>query len=107
MTRVINGLRFKRCEVRFYRLLRVRSFGGFTTTLPGCAATGGHPNQYDVTDGRNLTVVEHRLRFARRDPRTQELVVTTETRWVRLRISNSGNECVATWAFRPDTALDR
>ena len=66
-----------------------------------------YQNQYDVSAGRNLTVVEHRLRFARRDPRSQELVVTPETRWVRLRISYSGNEWVSTWTFRPDSALDR
>ncbi len=53
-------------------------------------------------DLRSLTVAEHRLRFARRDARTGELVVSSATRWLRLRLASGGHEWVATWAFRTD-----
>ncbi len=58
------------------------------------------PDQYAVEDGRNLTVAEHRLRFARRDERTAELVLSSATRWLRLRLAYDSHEWVATWAFR-------
>lgn len=67
----------------------------------------GYANRYDVSEGSTQTVAEHRLRFARRDSLTQELVITPETRWVRLRISYSGYEWVATWTFRSDATIDR
>ena len=66
-----------------------------------------YAGQYDVRDSRNLTIVEHRLRFARRDPQTQELVLTPDTQWVRLRISYLAYEWVATWAFRTSATEDR
>ncbi len=64
-----------------------------------------YPDQYALTDGRSLTVAEHRLRFARHDPRTRESVLTRRTRWLRLRLAYRTSEWVATWTFRPDEGL--
>ena len=61
-----------------------------------------YPTQYEVADGRNLTASEHRVRFARRDPRAGDLVIAGETRWIRLRLGFAGNEWIASWAFRPE-----
>lgn len=56
--------------------------------------------RFEVADGRDLTVAEHRVRFMRRDPDTGELIVSSRTRWLRLRISYGSSEWVATWTFR-------
>ena len=60
------------------------------------------PDQYDPGAGRNLTVAEHRVRFARREPGTGDPVVSSTTRWIRMRLAAPGYEWVATWTFRPD-----
>ena len=59
-----------------------------------------NPAQYDPGAGRDLTVAEHFVRFARRDKRSGDLVVSSRTRWLRVRLSSLGNEWVATWTFR-------
>ncbi len=63
--------------------------------------------QYDVSWGRSLTVVEHRVRFDRRDPKTGDPLLDAGTRWLRLRISFGRYEWVATWPFRSDQADGR
>lgn len=59
-----------------------------------------NPSAYDVGPGRDLTIAEHLVRFARRDPRSGEPVVSSRTRWLRLRLSAPGHEWVSTWTFR-------
>ena len=66
-----------------------------------------HPAQNVLTEGRSVTVGEHRLRFERRDPPSQQLVIGPEVRWMRLRMRYVGHEWVATWAFRSANAIDR
>jgi len=64
-----------------------------------------HPLQYGVTEGRSVTVAEHRVRFPRRDPRTGERLISRDTRWLRLRLSYPSHELVATWPFQPGAGL--
>lgn len=64
-----------------------------------------HPLQYGVTEGRSVTVAEHRVRFARRDPRTGERLISRDTRWLRLRLAYPGYEWVAIWPFQPGGGL--
>ncbi len=59
-----------------------------------------NPYPYDVGPGRDLTIAEHLIRFARRDPRSGEPVVSSRTRWLRLRLKAPGQEWVSTWTFR-------
>lgn len=59
-----------------------------------------NPYPFDVGPGRDLTIAEHLVRFARRDPRTREPVVDRRTRWLRLRLGAPGQEWVSTWTFR-------
>ena len=59
-----------------------------------------NPSPYDVSPGLDLTIAEHVIRFARRDPRSRELVVSSGTRWLRLRLSTPGYAWVSTWTFR-------
>ena len=61
-----------------------------------------YANEYALVNARPLTVAEHRLRFARRARRTGDLVVSSGTRWLRLRLASGTNEWIATWTFRPD-----
>lgn len=63
--------------------------------------------QYDVGWGRSLTVVEHRLRFGRRDTRTGDPLLDAGTRWLRLRVSFGRYEWVAMWPFRDELAGGR
>jgi hypothetical protein len=58
------------------------------------------PYQYDVGAGRDLTIAEHLVRFARRDARSGEPIVSSRTRWLRLRLRAPGQEWVSTWTFR-------
>ena len=58
--------------------------------------------QYDVSWGRNLAVVEHRVRFGRRDLRIGEPLLDASTRWLRLRLIYGRYEWVAMWSFRED-----
>lgn len=57
------------------------------------------PYQYDVGPGRDLTIAEHLVRFARRDVRSGAPVVSSRTRWLRLRLRAPGHEWVSTWTF--------
>lgn len=57
---------------------------------------GGH----QVGAGRELTIAEHVVRFARRDSRFGEPLVSSGTRWLRLRMTTQGHEWIATWTFR-------
>jgi hypothetical protein len=59
-----------------------------------------NPYQYDVGPGRDLTIAEHLVRFARHDSRSGEPVVSSRTRWLRLRLSAPGYAWVSTWTFR-------
>jgi hypothetical protein len=64
---------------------------------------GGSPYQYDPGSGRDLTVAEHLVRFSRLDPRSSEPVISSRTRWLRLRLGAPGYGWVASWTFRtPD-----
>jgi hypothetical protein len=58
------------------------------------------PYAYDAAPGRDLTIAEHFVRFARRDVRSRELVLSSRTRWLRLRLRAPGYEWVSTWTFR-------
>ena len=58
------------------------------------------PYQYDVVPGRDLTIAEHVVRFARQDSRFGEPIVDSRTRWIRLRLSTPGYEWISTWTFR-------
>lgn len=58
------------------------------------------PYQYEVGPGRDLTIAEHLVRFARRDWRSGEPIVSSRTRWLRLRLSAPGYEWVSMWTFR-------
>lgn len=58
------------------------------------------PYPYEVNPGPDLTIAEHLVRFARRDSHSREPVVSSRTRWLRLRLKTPGHEWVATWAFR-------
>lgn len=58
------------------------------------------PPPYDNNPGRDLSITEHVIRFTRRDPRSRELVVSSGTRWLRLRLSIPGYAWVSTWTFR-------
>ncbi len=60
-----------------------------------------YPHQYWPRGGRSLTLVEHRARIPRRDPRTGEPLIDGRTRWVRLHLDYGANEWVATWTFIP------
>lgn len=59
-------------------------------------------DRFTLTGGRSLTLAEHWLRFARRDPLTGELVLDSSTRWLRLRLVQGRNAWVSTWSFRPE-----
>ncbi len=59
-----------------------------------------NPYQYEAGPGRDLTIAEHVVRFARRDPRSGEMVVSSRTQWLHLRLSMPGYEWVSTWTFR-------
>ena len=59
-------------------------------------------DQYDVSWGRSLTLVEHRVRFARRDLKTGLPLLDSGTRWLRLRITVDRYVWVATWPFRQE-----
>lgn len=61
----------------------------------------------EVIGGRRATLAEHRLRFLRRDPRSNEPVLGSNTHWIRLRLSYAGNEWVATWPIRPVAAHEQ
>ena len=63
------------------------------------------PQQYDVSWGRSLTVVEHRVRFDRRDLKTGDPLLGVGTRWLRLVVSVGRHAWVATWPFRSDQAV--
>ncbi len=52
--------------------------------------------------GTDLDEVEYWVRFPRRDPAGGQRMLTRETRWLRLRLSDGDNQWVATWPFLPD-----
>ncbi len=54
----------------------------------------------EVVQGKSVNVVEHRVRFSRRDPPKGDPVLRRDLRWLRLRISAGSEEWVATWSFR-------
>lgn len=65
----------------------------------------GHPYRYDPYGGRPITIAEHRVRFAKRDGRALDSVITRSTRWLRLHLKYGSYEWVATWTFRPDSEV--
>jgi hypothetical protein len=67
----------------------------------------GHPYRYEPSGGGPITIAQHRARFARRDHRSSEPVVTLSTRWLRLHLKNASYESVATWTFRSDSDVPR
>ncbi len=66
-----------------------------------------HPNRYEPYGGRPITIAEHRARFARRDRRSMDPVITSSTSWLRLHLKYGAFEWVATWPFRPDSEAPR
>jgi hypothetical protein len=61
---------------------------------------------FEVRSGKQANLVEHLVRFARRDPVTGDRVLGRDLRWLRLRISRGSNEWVATWVFRTPNGED-
>lgn len=69
---------------------------------PPWSRAARHSSRYQYGTGPTpeLTVVEHRVRFARRDRRWGDLVLSSRTRWLRLRYRAPRHEWIATWTFR-------